>query len=132
METKILKLKNGEEIVGNVSIVDGEYLKVQNPLKVNIYPRIKKGKVEEALSFSRWINYSDNQTYDIVKNNVIAITDSSVGLTRFYDFCVGKMEDMKTTEYRQPTDKELQGIENEVRDIMSSWYDEDDEKPTLH
>ena len=42
------------------------------------------------------------------------------------------MEDMKTTEYRQPTDKELQGIENEVRDIMSSWYDEDDEKPTLH
>tara|TARA_B100000989_G_scaffold72508_1_gene50906 strand:- start:496 stop:894 length:399 start_codon:yes stop_codon:yes gene_type:complete len=132
METKILKLKNGEEIVGNVSIVDGEYLKVQNPLKVNIYPRIKKGKVEEALAFSRWINYSDNQTYDIVKNNVIAITDSSVGLTRFYDFCVGKMEDMKTTEYRQPTDKELQGIENEVRDIMSSWYDEDDEKPTLH
>ena len=132
METKILKLKNGEEIVGNVSIVDGEYLKVQNPLKVNIYPRIKKGKVEEALAFSRWINYSDNQTYDIVKNNVIAITDSSVGLTRFYDFCVGKMEDMKTTEYRQPTDKELKGIENEVRDIMSSWYDEDDEKPTLH
>ena len=63
---------------------------------------------------------------------MIAITDSSVGLTRFYDFCVGKMEDMKTTEYRQPTDKELQGIENEVRDIMSSWYDEDDEKPTLH
>lgn len=132
METKILKLKNGEEIVGNVSIVDGEYLKIQNPLKVNIYPRVKKGKVEEALSFSRWINYSDNQTYDIVKNNVIAITDSSVGLTRFYDFCVDKMEDMKTTEYRQPTDKELKGIENEVRELMSSWYDEDEEKPTIH
>ena len=31
METKILKLRNGEEIVGNVSIVDGEFLKVQNP-----------------------------------------------------------------------------------------------------
>ena len=38
METKILKLRNGEEIVGNVSIVDGEFLKIQNPLKVNIYP----------------------------------------------------------------------------------------------
>ena len=132
METKILKLKNGEEIVGNVSIIDGEYLKIQNPLKVIIYPRVKKGKVEEALSFSRWINYSDNQTYDIVKNNVIAITDSSVGLTRFYDFCVDKMEDMKTTEYRQPTDKELKGIENEVKELMSSWYDEDEEKPTIH
>tara|TARA_B100000941_G_scaffold133427_1_gene94366 strand:- start:810 stop:1211 length:402 start_codon:yes stop_codon:yes gene_type:complete len=133
METKILKLRNGEEIVGNVSSGDGEFLKIQNPLKVNIYPRIKKGKVEEAMAFSRWINYSQNQTYDIIKNNVIAITDSSVGLTRFYDFCVSKMEDMKTTEYRQPSDKELQNIESEVRELMSSWYDEDDdEKPTIH
>ena len=32
METKILKLKNGEEIVGNVSTIDGEFLKVQIPL----------------------------------------------------------------------------------------------------
>ena len=48
METKILKLRNGEEIVGNVSIVDGEFLKVQNPLKVNIYPRMKGGRVEEV------------------------------------------------------------------------------------
>ncbi len=85
------------------------------------------------MAFSRWINYSQNQTYDIIKNNVIAITDSSIGLTRFYDFCVSKMEDMKTTEYRQPSDKELQNIESEVRELMSSWYDEDDdEKPTIH
>ena len=132
METKILKLRNGEEIVGNVSDGNGEFLKIQNPLKVNIYPRIKKGKVEEAMAFSRWINYSQNQTYDIIKDNVIAITDSSIGLTKFYDFCVSKMEDMKTTEYRQPTDKELDGIENEVRELMSSWYDEDEEKPTIH
>ena len=40
---------------------------------------------------------------------------------------------MKTTEYRQPSDKELQNIESEVRELMSSWYDEDDdEKPTIH
>ena len=133
METKILKLKNGEEIVGNVSTIDGEFLKVQNPLKVNIYPRVKGGKVEEAMAFSRWINYSQNQTYDIVKDNVIAITDSSVGLTRFYDYCVEKMEDMKTTPFKQPTDKDLESIENEVRQIMKSWYeDEDEETPTIH
>ena len=133
METKILKLKNGEEIVGNVSVIDGEFLKIQNPLKVNIYPRMKGGKVEEAMAFSRWINYSQNQTYDIVKNNIIAITDSSVGLTRFYDYCVGKMEEMKTTPLKQPTNKDLQSIESEVREIMKSWYeDEDEETPTIH
>ena len=44
-------------------------------------------------TFSRWVSYSDNQSYDIVKNNVIAMTDS-IGLTRFYDYCVSKMQDM--------------------------------------
>tara|TARA_B100000989_G_scaffold24805_1_gene16050 strand:+ start:919 stop:1311 length:393 start_codon:yes stop_codon:yes gene_type:complete len=130
METKILKLKNGEEIVGNVSIVDGEFLKVQNPLKVTMYPRMNGGRVEEAMAFSRWISYSENQSYDIIKNNVIAITDSSVGLTRFYDYCVSKMEDMKAPKYRQPTEEELKAIEEEMIEKYS--LDDDDETPTIH
>ena len=130
METKILKLKNGEEIVGNVSIVDGEFLKVQNPLKVTMYPRMKGGRVEEAMAFSRWISYSDNQSYDVIKNNVIAITDSSIGLTRFYDYCVSKMEDMKSPKFRQPSDEELRAIEEEMIEKYS--LDDDEETPTIH
>ena len=87
METKIIKLRNGEELVGNVHAINDDFVKVQNPLKVNLYPRMKGGKIEEAMAFSRWVSYSDNQSYDIVKNNVIAMTDSSIGLTRFYDYC---------------------------------------------
>ena len=92
---------------------------------------MKGGKIEEAMAFSRWVSYSDNQSYDIVKNNVIAMTDSSIGLTRFYDYCVSKMEDMKTTAYRQPSDEELQEIEEE---IMNKYDldDEDDEPKTIH
>ena len=129
METKILKLKNGEELVCNVHNVDGEFVKVQNPLKVNLYPRMKGGKIEEAMAFSRWVSYSDNQSYDIVKNNVIAMTDSSIGLTSFYDYCVSKMQDMKPSEYSQPTDKELQEIEEEM---FNRLYNEDDEPKTIH
>ena len=129
METKILKLKNGEELVCNVHNTDGEFVKVQNPLKVNLYPRMKGGKIEEAMAFSRWVSYSDNQSYDIVKNNVIAITDSSIGLTRFYDYCVSKMQDMKPSEYRQPTDEELQEIEEEV---FEKYYNDNDEPKTIH
>ena len=128
METKILKLKNGEELVCNVHNVEGEFVKVQNPLKVNLYPRMKGGKIEEAMAFSRWVSYSDNQSYDIVKNNVIAMTDSSIGLTRFYDYCVSKMQDMKPSEYRQPTVEELQEIEEEV---FEKYYS-DDEPKTIH
>ena len=129
METKIIKLRNGEELVGNVHAINDDFVKVQNPLKVNLYPRMKGGKIEEAMAFSRWVSYSDNQSYDIVKNNVIAMTDSSIGLTRFYDYCVSKMQDMKPSEYRQPTDKELQEIEEEMFDRL---YNEDDEPKTIH
>ena len=129
METKIIKLRNGEELVGNVHAINDDFVKVQNPLKVNLYPRMKGGKIEEAMAFSRWVSYSDNQSYDIVKNNVIAMTDSSIGLTRFYDYCVSKMQDMKPSEYRQPTDKELQEIEEEIFDRL---YNEDDEPKTIH
>ncbi len=129
METKIIKLRNGEELVGNVHAINDDFVKVQNPLKVNLYPRMKGGKIEEAMAFSRWVSYSDNQSYDIIKNNVIAITDSSIGLTRFYDYCVSKMQDMKPSEYRQPTDKELQEIEEEMFDRL---YNEDDEPKTIH
>ena len=89
---------------------------------------MKGGKIEEAMGFSRWVSYSDNQSYDIVKNNVIAMTDSSIGLTRFYDYCVSKMQDMKPSEYRQPTDDELQEIEEEV---FEKYYS-DDEPKTIH
>jgi len=129
METKIIKLRNGEELVGNVHAINDDFVKVQNPLKVNLYPRMKGGKIEEAMAFSRWVSYSDNQSYDIIKNNVIAITDSSIGLTRFYDYCVSKMQDMRPSEYRQPTDKELQEIEEEIFDRL---YNEDDEPKTIH
>ena len=47
METKIIKLRNGEELVGNVHAINDDFVKVQNPLKVNLYPRMKGGKIEE-------------------------------------------------------------------------------------
>ena len=114
METKIIKLNNGDELVATISSTDGEFIKVENPLKINVYPRYREnGNIEEAMAFSQWIKLSENQKYDVVKNNVIAITESSVGLTRFYQHCVKKWQDQKLPELRQPSKKELDKIEQE-------------------
>ena len=114
METKIIKLNNGDELVATISSTDGEFIKVENPLKINVYPRYREnGNIEEAMAFSQWIKLSENQKYDVVKNNVIAITESSVGLTRFYEHCVKKWQDQKLPELRQPSKKELDKIEQE-------------------
>ena len=89
METKIIKLNNGDELVATISSTDGEFIKVENPLKINVYPKYRKnGQIEEAMAFSQWMKLSENQIYDVVKNNVVAITESSVGLTKFYEYCV--------------------------------------------
>ena len=114
METKIIKLNNGDELVATISSTDGEFIKVENPLKINVYPRYREnGNIEEAMAFSQWIKLSENQKYDVVKNNVIAITESSVGLTKFYEHCVKKWQDQKLPELRQPSKKELDKIEQE-------------------
>ena len=34
METKIIKLNNGDELVATISSTDGEFIKVENPLKI--------------------------------------------------------------------------------------------------
>tara|TARA_B100000989_G_scaffold288754_1_gene259800 strand:+ start:63 stop:491 length:429 start_codon:yes stop_codon:yes gene_type:complete len=137
METKIIKLNNGDELVATISSTDGEFIKVENPLKINVYPKYRKnGQIEEAMAFSQWMKLSENQIYDVVKNNVVAITESSVGLTKFYEYCVKKMEKQKLPELRQPSKEELDKIEQEfvkkflLREQNEDYDDDDFDEPT--
>ena len=106
-------------------------------MKINVYPKYRKnGQIEEAMAFSQWMKLSENQIYDVVKNNVVAITESSVGLTKFYEYCVKKMEKQKLPELRQPSKEELDKIEQEfvkkflLREQNEDYDDDDFDEPT--
>ena len=91
MTTKILKLSSGEEIICNVvQNVEKPYLSVVSPMKLNSYPKATRNGIEEALSLQRWIHFAETDTYDIPKSQIIVLTEASLGLTRFYDYCVMK------------------------------------------
>ena len=99
-------------------------------LKNNTYPRMSKKGLEESMALSRWVSYGENDNCQFVKNSSVAITDASVGIAKFYEFCVLRMKNGKSKllDISEPTKEQLEELEQE---ILEEYYDDDDPK-TIH
>ena len=110
---KILKLSSGEEVICNINTKEKEHIKINRPMKLNAYPKMTRdGSLEESLSLQRWIHFSETDTYDVPKSQIIVVTQAYYGLTKFYEYCVTKMK-MEEEDVELPTDEELMEIEEE-------------------
>lgn len=130
-ETKVLKLSNGEEIITVISSADKSrpYIEVKNPLQVNLYPKAVDGGLIESMALSRWLTVSETQIANLNKNSIIAISDASIGLIRFYEHCVRKMTLSDNGRvWDEPTDEDLQRIEQEEYDNLIPFPTKD----TIH
>ena len=128
-QTKVLKLSNGEEIITVISSADKSrpYIEVTNPLQVNLYPKAVDGGLIESMALSRWLTTSETQIANL--NSIIAISDASVGLVRFYEHCVTKMSLRDNGKvWDEPTDEDLQRIEDEEFENVIPFP----EKDTIH
>ena len=137
MNTKILKLTNGDEIITTLSAVkDNSVVTAHNPLKINSYPRVSKTGIEESMALSRWVSYGENDSCEIIKNNIVAVTTASIGISKFYDFCVMRMkkgQDALLAE-QEPTPEQLRRLEEEMdEDMMNEYFDDNDPtNKTIH
>ena len=134
MDTKILKLTNGDEIITTLSGKnDTTVVTAHNPLKINSYPRMSKQGIEESMALSRWVAYGENDSCEIIKNNIVAVTTASVGITKFYDYCVLRMKQGKSAllASQEPTNEQLQQIEDELKEELMDEYDIDPSE-TIH
>lgn len=115
--TKVLKLSNGEEIITVISHADKgrPYIEVKNPLQVNLYPKTTDRGFVESMALSRWLTVSETQVANLNKSSIVAISDASIGLTRFYEHCVKKMALASEggTDWEEPTDDDLNRLEDE-------------------
>ena len=130
-QTKVLKLSNGEEIITVISSADKSrpYIEVTNPLQVNLYPKAVDGGLIESMALSRWLTTSETQIANLNKNSIIAISDASVGLVRFYEHCVTKMSLRDNGKvWDEPSDEDLQRIEDEEFENVIPFP----EKDTIH
>ena len=132
-DTKILKLTNGDEIITTMTFENKTegLITLQHPLKINTFPKMAKGGIEESMALSRWVSYGENDSCDVTANNFVAITDASVGIAKFYEYCVLKMKNgkmFKPLSLHEPTDEQLNQLEKELIDDIG----DDMDKKTIH
>ena len=110
---QVIKLSNGENLICDVISDSVTTLNVKSPLKMETLSKFTKSGVVESLSLVRWMQpYCDDKEFALSKNNVILNSPVSIGLGKYYEFILKKMDRL---EIPQPTEDELKAIEEEEK-----------------
>ena len=110
---QVIKLSNGENLICDVIGDSDTTLNVKSPLKMETLSKFTKSGVIESLSLVRWMQpYCDDKEFALSKNNIILNSPVSIGLGKYYEFILKKMDGL---EIPQPTENELKAIEEEEK-----------------
>ena len=124
---QVIKLSNGENLICDVISDSDTTLNVKSLLKMETLSKFTKSGVIESLSLVRWMQpYCDNEQFALSKNNIILNSPVSIGLGKYYEFILKKMDGL---EIPQPTESELKAIEEEekqeLKDQMLEYIKDD-------
>ena len=110
-EYSVLKLSNGEDLICRVVNNTDSDLVIQSPLKMETINKLTTTGMSESLSLTRWLQpFSDVTDYTIQKNSVVISVPASIGLSKYYEFVLKKIDSIKITG---PSNLEIKKIENE-------------------
>ena len=123
----IVKLSNGDNIICNVINNLEDSIEVEAPLKLESHARLTKEGIAESLSLTRWMQpFCDEKKFTLQKNSIIINVPASIGLCKYYEFILKKMDGL---EIPQPTENELKAIEEEekqeLKDQMLEYIKDD-------
>ena len=109
--TNIVKLSNGENLICNVVSDTDKHIEIESPLKMETISRVTKTGVVESLSLGKWMQpFSNENTFSLNKNTIIVNSPVTVGLGKYYEFVLKKMDIDKG-----PSEEELKAIEKEKK-----------------
>ena len=114
---KIVKLTNGENIICKL-VSNNEKLKVSHPLRMDVGTHMTQKGMAESLNLSRWLQpFSDQKIYTINMSHVLTIADVSLGLERYYEHVLRRIEDLDYQDNRliEPSDNDL--LEEMIEEI---------------
>ena len=117
----LIKLSNGENLICNVVTDTDKHIEIESPLKMETMSRVTKTGVVESLSLGKWMQpFSDRKTFSLNKNLVIINIPATIGLEKYYEYVLKKM-DLDDG----PSEEELKAIEEEekqdLQDQMSEY-----------
>ena len=124
---QVIKLANGENLICDVISDSDTTMLVRSPLKMETLSKITKSGVIESLSLVRWLQpFCDEEKFTLSKSTVILNSPVSIGLGKYYEFILKKMDGL---EIPQPTEDELKAIEEEekqeLKDQMLEYIKDD-------
>ena len=114
---KIVKLTSGENIICKL-VSENEKLKVSHPLRMDVVTHMTQKGMAESLNLSRWLQpFSDHKIYTINMDHVLLIANLSIGLERYYEHVLRRIEDLDYTENQIEEPKENDLLEEILEDI---------------
>ena len=120
----IVKLSNGEDLICRVIEKTDSDITIQSPLKMESVNKITQAGISEHLSLVRWLQpFSDEKDYKIEKNSIVISTPASIGLSKYYEYVLKKMNELPI---QNPKEEELKEIEKEQEEEI------DLSKVTIH
>ena len=114
----LIKLSNGENLICTVVCDTDKHIEIESPLKMETISRVTKTGIVESLSLGKWMQpFSDQKTISLNKNLVIINLPVTIGLEKYYEYVLKKMD-----LGDGPSEEELKAIEEEERqDVMSEY-----------
>ena len=110
---QVIKLANGENLICDVISDSDTTMLVRSPLKMETLSKITKSGVIESLSLVKWLQpFCDENKFTLSKNTVILNSPVSIGLGKYYEFILKKMDGLNIP---QPSEEELKAIEEEEK-----------------
>jgi len=113
---RVLKLRDGSDIIGRVVKVDSEGIVVDRPMMYSIVPVTENGKIKYfSISFRKWFEFAKTQRYYFPKEFIIAHSEPEKELIRDY-VQAKKSNDFIDEALSEIDEEDLQGVN--IEDIL--------------
>jgi len=122
MLCKVLKLTNGDTLIGNVVEESRSYIEVHRPMKVVLAPRISDNHMF-SLSMMKWdplMNFSIPAR--IFKQSIVSVSEATIEIVRVYGEAYNEFDSDNEPEH----DIEIDDDESQSEDRMSEIKEEID------
>jgi hypothetical protein len=120
MLCKLLKLVNGDTIIGNVVEEGRNFIEVHRPMKVVLVPKISDSHMF-SLSMMKWDPLSDfDLPARIFKQSIVSVSEATSEIVRVYGETYKEFESIENSEIEIQSDSRVSEIKEEIERLRSA------------
>jgi len=125
---RLVKLMDGSLLIGTIS-VDDNHMRIANPLEMVTTPRMTEHGLKEDTTLCRWIPFTQDKEFYILKDKVLVISVATVELAHYYEVVLEKIDKTDAKLALRPglTPEDIDRILDIAEEMDSEFVGEDDD-----